>query len=168
MPSYNKMTKLGGNGGGKDVGKGGGRGMQNILQNLALLQGGALNTRQIQQNVLHTPSTTFSTIFSTTFSTKICHFTICWPVGITTFCWGRRRLPFENTKTKTKNMLSARSWQLCQGVVLIALHQSHDTVKLGHKCQREGQQALKPKAPRKAKTLGIQTSGAQRTTVIMS
>ena len=41
MPSYSKMTKLGGKGGGKDGGKGGGRGVHNILQNLALLQGGS-------------------------------------------------------------------------------------------------------------------------------
>ena len=40
MPSYSKMTNLGGKGGGKDGGKGGGRAMQNILQNLAGVQGG--------------------------------------------------------------------------------------------------------------------------------
>ena len=40
MPSYSQMTNLGGKGGGKDGRKGGGRAMQNILRNLAAVQGG--------------------------------------------------------------------------------------------------------------------------------
>ena len=78
--------------------------MQNILQNLACVQGGtppeggpnSVECSAYPFHLFHHLPTTFSTIFSTTFSTKFCHFTIRWHVGITIFhCLSTDQTPWQ-------------------------------------------------------------------------